>query len=141
MNKKELHGYEEPDTIMICPEEGYAYDFDGRPYHKLWGGCGWIGPRKECEEEIHGPSLLADYQWIEYLCPSCSRRYKVDNRDKLMAVLEDPSLIPAMNPIFKQPNWTDHVLLSSYPAEFNWGRKFFLDKFKDGDEEYYKKWK
>jgi hypothetical protein len=144
MNKEELSGYENPNAIMICPEEGYAYDLNGNPYHKLRSGCGWIGSRKECEEEIFGPTLLSAHQWIEYLCPNCDDQkpyysMKVENKDKLIAMLENPSLIPAMNPMFAQ--WDDRVLLSTSLSDFNWGRKFFLDTFKGGDRDYYKNWK
>lgn len=145
MDKENLHGYEPPDIIMICPEEGYAYDLNGNPYHKLRSGCGWIGPRKECAEELYGPTLLAKYQWIEYLCPNCSDKYpyyhmKVENRDRLMALLEDPSLIPVNFSFFGQHlsfgNSTPP--LSSYPGGFELGRQYFLDKFKNGDKDYYK---
>jgi hypothetical protein len=153
MDKKKLHGYEEPDTIMICPEEGYAYDTNGNPYHKLRGGCGWTGLRKECEEKIG----MTSYHWIEYLCPNCDGEQPyyhmvVEDRDELMIKLEDPSLIPPMNPIFRQASSLDLLFgqsspldffgnapLSSYPGGFKSGRQYFIDTFKDGDERYYEK--
>lgn len=111
--EKNLRGYENPETIMICPEEGWAYLPNGQPYHKLLLGCGWIGPSKECKK------IVAN-SFIRYECPKCG--YDVENRDTLMGQLEDPSLIP----------WGPAFLYRS-------GRQYFLDHFKDGDRYYYRK--
>ena len=56
------------DIQMICPTELKAYDLQHRPYHKLWGGCGWIGLRSSCMPDERDNGSIA---WTEYQCPEC----------------------------------------------------------------------
>lgn len=36
---------------VICPKEIIGIDLDKRLYHKIWHGCGWMGPRHRCLDE------------------------------------------------------------------------------------------
>ena len=59
------------DIQMICPTELKAYDLQNRPYHKIWGGCGWIGEKGECIPDERDNGSIA---WTEHKCPKCGRK-------------------------------------------------------------------
>jgi hypothetical protein len=49
------------EDLVICPREIWSIKHDGL-YHKLWGGCGWIGPLSSCKKDV---------SFHDYLCPAC----------------------------------------------------------------------
>ena len=47
----------------ICPTENIGWNYmTGQHYHKLWGGCGWIGDKAKCDTET---------KWAVVGCPVC----------------------------------------------------------------------
>ena len=55
---------------MICPKEGLGIDLQGRTYHKIRHGCGWVGDSLQCERTEQGNE---SHTWFCYRCPECNR--------------------------------------------------------------------
>ena len=62
---------------VICPEMIQAFDLQGLPYQKVWGGCGWKGTKAFCHKHITHDSL-------HFHCPLCG--IEVDERRPALAV-------------------------------------------------------